>query len=481
MRLSRTIGLSLIAIMLAGGTPLLQGAPSLQSGEQRIHLPAVMSPLQGPYIVNAPYFTDSDIGATRFGEMAVFWFGQVDPTNNYTDVRVGYNNAGLVIRTGTFDRRLWYDESPSAADLTAWDAATLYLTPLSSSGSVPGASHYRFDAQFSGDGGAQYQAAYRGNGSGWAPASVGFAARPGWRGDRVNDNTDDRGWAMEFTVPFSSLGLGGRPADGTIWGIALVIHDRDSASGSSITPQVWPPDFSASAPATWGKLRFGLPGYGAPPTSTQQTITIRHRLNGVDVPDGMVGGGFTCGDGLDFWTEWGQKVYYTLEDSPGDERGDFNVQNQSDIADWPCFSKKYLTFPLDTLPSGRAVVSASLVLHQFGNSDPPQALPSLIQVMTVKGNWNEATLNWNNAPLASENVGRQWINPLPSTANFPGVPYSIDISRAVAEAYAAGTPLKLALYSSDSAYHSGKYFVSSDTGDWNATGRPTLLVTLGTP
>jgi hypothetical protein len=59
------------------------------------------------------------------------------------------------------------------------------------------------------------------------------------------------------------------------------------------------------------------------------------------------------------------------------------------------------------------------------------------------------------------------------------VPYTWDISRAVAAAYTAGGPLRLVLYSADSDYHSGKYFVSSDTQDWNETGRPTLQITLG--
>ena len=42
-----------------------------------------------------------------------------------------------------------------------------------------------------------------------------------------------------------------------------------------------------------------------------------------------------------------------------------------------------------------------------------------------------------------------------------------------------GAPVRLALYEADWAYHSGKYFYASDTGDWNAEGRPTLTVTWG--
>ena len=55
------------------------------------------------------------------------------------------------------------------------------------------------------------------------------------------------------------------------------------------------------------------------------------------------------------------------------------------------------------------------------------------------------------------------------------------MSWAVAEAYASGAPVRLALYSADSDYHSGKYFVTSETGDWNEVARPTLQVRWGDP
>ncbi|MCU0490289.1 MAG: DNRLRE domain-containing protein [Chloroflexaceae bacterium] len=435
--------------------------------------------------VNAPYLNVADITRDRFSSMAVFWFGRVERTNNYTDVRVAFNDTALVVYTATFDRRVWYDDSPARADLTAWDSVTLYLDTAGTNGTAPGSSSYRFEAQM-GPGGdfrpanTPYQAAYRGNGSGWEAANVNFSTRPGWRGERINDDTDDRGWVMTFSIPYSSLGLSGRPADGTSWALGVSVHDRDDRAGTPIPPQNWPPTWNQNRPSSWGGLVFGLPGYTAPPSANPTTITVRHRLNGADVPDGMVGGGFTCGNGLDFWTQWGEKNYSRLEDSPGEERGDFNVQNQSDIADWPCFSKNYITFPLGALPPGRVVVSAKLVLHQFGNAQPRDATPSILQVLTVAEDWNEATLNWNNAPLAVENISQATVQPVRTTAPFPGIPYEWDVSRAVAQAYGAGQPLRLALYSADSDYHSGKYFVSSDTGDWNAQGRPTLVVTLGT-
>jgi hypothetical protein len=53
------------------------------------------------------------------------------------------------------------------------------------------------------------------------------------------------------------------------------------------------------------------------------------------------------------------------------------------------------------------------------------------------------------------------------------------VSLAVAQAYAAGQPLRLVFYDTDNQYNSGKYFTSSTVADWDATGRPTLNVTLG--
>ncbi len=442
--------------------PVVVGPPRSNSGA-----PAPAGGLR----VNAPYFAVADIDQ-RFPELAIFWFGAVTPTQNYTDVRLGYNDTELYVYVAVFDRRLWYDTTPERADLSAWDAVTLYLD--TANGATASASSHRFVAQFSGAGGAQYQAAYRASGGAWVPANTAFTTRPGWRGEWMNDETDDRGWAMTFRVPFSSLGLSGRPNDGTLWRMALAVHDRDDRAGTPIPDQFWPPAADLQAPSTWGTLRFGLPGYTPPTVTSSQTITIRQGLNGAVVPDVGVGGGAVCGDGLDFWSEWG----VSTRDAG---RSDFNVQNQSDIADWPCFARYYVTFPLDQLPPGQAIVSAKLVLHQFGNSDPSQARPSLIQALTVGADWNERTTNWNNGPLATENVGAGWVEPLATFSGWPGVRREIDVTRAVAEAHTARTPLRLALYSADNAYHSGKYFSSSDTGDWNAVARPTLLVTVGAP
>jgi hypothetical protein len=74
--------------------------------------------------VNVPFFS----GEIPFPEMAVFWFGRITPTENFVDVRVGYNPQHIYIYVAVIDRLLWYDTTPSADDLTNWDAVTLYLS-----------------------------------------------------------------------------------------------------------------------------------------------------------------------------------------------------------------------------------------------------------------------------------------------------------------------------------------------------------------
>lgn len=473
----RNFGLALLALMLI---QLCAAPPALTVEHRATHLLALplismpaasdRQPADAAVNVHMPYYAVDDLDS-KFAELAIFWFGKVTPTQNYADVRIGYNDRELFVYVAVFDRRIWYDRTPQANDLAAWDALTLYLD--TATGDTLTANSYKFVAQFSGEGSAAYQAAYRGSGGAWSlqAGNVGFTTRPGWRGEALNDNRDDRGWAMTFRIPFASLGHATPPPAGAAWRMALSLHDRDDAAGSAIADQHWPPAVDLAAPQTWARLGFGIADYVAPAAGVQ-TVMVRQGLNGVTVPDAAVGGGSICGDGLDFWGEWG-------DSSREAGRGDFNIQNQSDIADWPCFSKYYVTFPLETLPRGMAVISASLILHQFGNAEPSQARPSLIQVVTVGEDWQEETLSWNNAPPARENIGSGWVAPLAAFSGWPGVPRTLVITRGVAQAYEAGTPLRLALYSADNNYHSGKYFVSSDTGDWNAVARPTLLVQLG--
>jgi hypothetical protein len=423
--------------------------------------------------VNAPYFD----GEVYFSQAAIFWLGLVMPTENYADVRVGYNDEQLRLRVTSFDRRLWYDTSPSPDNLTAWDSVTLYLKLDGNVGDVPDANTYRFDAQIVWwEPRDDYQAAYVGDGSNWIATAIPFTTTSGVRGTTPNSEEDDRGWLITYYIPFDSLGLSGPPEQGSIWGMALILHDRDDAGGTPIPDQLWPETVESYQPATWGQLAFGMPTYDPPSAVPDDVVTIRHRHDGATVMDADVGGDSVCGQlaAPDYFSTWGELNYAGKEY--------VNIQNQIDVADWPCFSKYYVTFPLDTLPADSVIISATLTLHHFGNAGDghePAPEPSYIQVLTVREDWDEATLTWNNAPLALENISAAWVDPLDSFPGWPGISREWDVSRAVAEAHTTGDPLRLALYDADWAPHSGKYFVSSDTGDLNAEGRPTLTVTWG--
>jgi hypothetical protein len=421
--------------------------------------------------VNVPYFS----GDVRFSETAILWFGRVTPTENAADVRLGYSPEHLYVRVGAFDRRLWYDDTtPSPQDLTDWDAVTLYLDLDGNTGDAPDDSSYRLDAQLVWwESRSNYQAAYQGNGSSWEQTSLSFTTTSGWRGDAPNNGTDDRGWALTYRIPFSELGSDYRPVQATVWGLAVVIHDRDDASGTPIADQMWPEGMSSAQPATWGQLAFGTPTYEPQEASPEGTITVRQGLNGATVVDADVGGSSTCGSSAwpDYFANWGGLNY--------PDKDFLNIQNLGDIGDWPCFSRAYVTFPIDAIPGNKVIISATLTMYQWGNAGEgydPGPQPSLIQVCTVAEDWDESTITWNNAPLAVENIAATWAGVFPA---WPGEPREWDVSHAVAEAYTTGTPVRLALYESDWAYHSGKYFVSSDSDEWSKERRPTLTISYG--
>ena len=450
--------------------------PESASAGSQIYLPLLFR-LSGPGSlhqiprINIPFFTDT----ISFPEAAVHWLGFVRGVDNYADIRVGYTQDELAIRLSIFDRQAWYDTTPSTSTLTQWDAVSLYLDTSALSSSSPGPDSYQFIGQLNWwEPRTDYQAAYRGGSSGWALEDIPFSTETTMRGENWNNNSKtDRGWTITYRIPFSSLNSPAPPPSGTIWRMAVSVHDRDDAAGQAISPKLWPQAIQPDLLATWGQIHFGLPSYSPPSYSNPNTFTIRNKLNGAVVSDADVGGGTVCGDGLDFWYQWGDTNY-----AGGTQ---VNIQNQSDVADWPCFSKFYVTFPLSSLPADKVVVSATLKLHQFGNSYPAEAKASLIQVLVVRKDWDENNLTWNNAPSPVENVSRSWVKPLLALPPWPGIPIEWDVSAATAQAYNRGLPLRLALYSADAAYHSGKYLSSSDVGDWNQAGRPTLTVILGDP
>jgi hypothetical protein len=421
---------------------------------------------------NVPYAV---VGSpnTPYPLRSIFWFGQVGRTSNYADVRIRYDDQILMIAVHVIDRLLWYEPSPSASELTNWDAVSIYLDLDGNTTDAPGTNAYQLISQVNAwQADENWQAGFRGTGTGWAASPIPFTAYTTWRGNGLNNNTDDKGWIVKFTIPFASLDLSEKPSAGTEWGLAVAVHDRDDASGTIIPDTNWPESMDPSKPSTWGELVFGVPGYNRPPAIASGVATIRQGLDGAFVEDAHVGGHGNCGADTNYWQDWGDTNYAGYSQ--------INIQNQWDIADWPCFSKYYVTFPLETLPRDKTIISAKLTMHLFGNAgggqwgEPPD---SYIQVLTVGEDWDEATVTWNNAPLATENITGSWVHPRDS--DLPDQMYQWDVSRAVAEAYAAGEPLRLALYSADGERHTGKYFWSSDVGDWNASARPALHVIWG--
>lgn len=436
------------------------------------------APLAPPRRVNAPYFPDNWIQDFWVSEAAIFWFGQVTQSENYTDVRVAYDSQELLVHVSVIDRRIWYDTNPSSDSLTNWDSVTLYFNLNGNAGNTPDTASYRLDAQVSAwEPRADRQAAYRGNGTGWISASIPFTTSSSYRGQGgPNKDANNRGWFVTFHIPFSSLGLSGPPPQGKTWGMAVVNHDRDYAPPAPMNPdKTWPEYMDGNQPATWGQLSFGLLTYTAPAALPGGAVTIRNGSDGIAVTDAAVGGttGNLCpGDENYIWSGWGQANFAGATD--------LNVQNQVDLGDWPCFAKYYVTFPLDSIPAGQVILSATLTLVQFGNAGQgydPGPESSYIQALTVNEDWDASTVNWNNAPLAKENITGIWVDPVPAPPPVPNVFRTWDVSPAVADAYAAGQPLRLALYSSDMPQHSGRYFWSSYHDDPNA--RPTLAVTWG--
>jgi len=471
---------------LAGGCslPRATAGGDAGAGDSGSATPSVaLLPSGTAPLIHIPYLPVESAFASRQGrfyEMAVFWFGKITEAENYVDVRLAYSDRDLFVHVAVVDRRLWYDPDASAEELTQWDGVSLFLSPGTGEGGQPDPRALDLIAQASPevDDSDDFQAAMRWEDGAWHLHRTGFATIPGWRGDAFNTEANDLGWTMSFEIPFLAIGLDHKPVEGEQWALAVALHDRDDGSAGLLPDQVWPAGMNPTQTATWGRIEFGLPAVPAPTQAPTGRLTLQDGVNGVRVADGAVGGHTGCGAGLDPWTEWGETVWNGMDQ--------FNIQNQRDIADWPCFSKFYITFPLDSIPDGAAITSAALVLHQFGGSGTDPGCPSLpnrslIQVFTVGEDWDPGLLSWNTAPLPMENVSQAWVEPHPTFTGWPGIEARFDLSRAVAQAFESGGPLRLALYSADSGCHSGKYFSASEAGDWNAAARPALEVEWAAP
>ncbi len=469
------VTVSLILLLVAGK---VQAAPvPTEGGPTKIFLPVISngsSMVDAPQVsipyVNYPPSTIND----HIGEFPVFWFGEVRNAENYVDVRVAYNSEEMFFRLHVFDRGCFFDETEPLDEPTRWDGAAILLNHSGNTGSAPSTQSYQFLVQFDptptwNPPWETIKFSFQGNGSGWAETNLPFSmtSSNSYMGDPVSNC---RGWTAVIRIPFSSMGLSTPPSQGTIWGLSVINYDRDDAEGTYLQSKVWPRTMNPNSPGSWGQLRFGLPS----PTQQQtgNVTVIRQGLNNQLVSDASVGGYAVCGNGTDFWSQWGD----TNEGFYNPELSDFNIQNQGNVADWHCFSKVYVSFPLDQVPAGKKILSATLKMHIWGAAGPYPKPGSLIHVYTISEPWNEFTLTWNNAPYIERYIDQTWVATITTDPGFPGIPVEWNVTSAVAESYNNGNSVDLVLYSSDNWRHSGKYFSSSNTGDWNAEGRPLLTV-----
>lgn len=260
---------------------------------------------------------------------------------------------------------------------------------------------------------------------------------------RGNDNDDLRGWAASSGVlPWATFGSA--PVAGDTWPLVIERVDADSGKATSVQVQD-------------STVRWGLPDYAG-----------RQTANFVDVPltgDAMLGGSTDCGapDYPDYFPTWGLRNW---GDSPY-----ATVENQWDIADWPCYNALIAKWELPTLPEGATFAGAELTAWMFGQmgygpgyaDDGTQ--DTIWQAYAVPATWDETTVNWDNAPSFTENVSWTTVYPVPDAPAWDGqpIPYSFDVAEIVRRAYARGDSLASVLFNTSAGqYHSGKYFYSRE-------------------
>jgi hypothetical protein len=444
--------------------------------------PAVTAQTSVPRRVNIPFFAEGVV----WSQSAIFWFGENQqgvPSRNYVDVRAAYTPQSLQVRVTVVDYYLWYKQSATPADdLTEYDAVALYLDTGYDRVRAPQTDDFRFligAHHWPNYDVPQYRRQARGTGAAWDSTWSGDWIDSEWMswncdpGPNSNACGIDYGWTGIFILPWETMELSGPPPEGTQWGLGVQLYDRDDQPPAGyVAPEYWPETFDPDGPATWGELHFGYANYRTPAAVPGGTTTIRAGSQEDNtVEDAWMGGGGWCSSGH----KGGSEINH------GDDQNLF-VGTETHPTHFPCFNKSFLRFSLDSVPSSKVIISATLTLHHWGNAgDPGQAQPSWVHIFTVNDPWDEMTVHWNNAPLATENIAATWIYPLIEYPGRPGVPYHWDATQAVAEAYKAGHPVGMAIYGSDSAQHSSKYLTSSETDDLNAVGRPTLTVVWGEP
>ncbi len=451
---------------------------------------AVLSRAQDPppRRVNIPHFD----GEVNWAQTAVFWFGKDEqgvPGKNYVDVRATYTNWSLQLQVTTIDYYLWYKPNASLSDdLTQYEAVAVYLDTANDGAQTPQADDYYFlVGARRGEGEENYERQARGNNGNWNTA---WSPLPDWKGGGSgmswasggpgpNDNSGDLdyGWIAYLTIPWVSIGMSGPPPEGTVLGMGLQLYDRDAEDAFGLlAPEAWPENFAADTPASWGELHLGYADY-QPSSVTPAGTTVIRAASPTDntVEDAWLGGGTDGIGGVGSDPQNGSDLNH------GDDERLF-VGSETAPTHFPFFNKSFLRFSLDAIPPGKEIISATLTLQHWGNAGQRSSLAeaSWVSLYTISDDWQEMSITWNNAPLAQENIAAAWIEPLASFPGWDNTPfYNWNATQAVSQAYAAGEAANLAIYSSDSARDTSKYLTSSETGDWNQAGRPTLTVVWG--
>ncbi|GAB4200888.1 MAG: DNRLRE domain-containing protein [Sandaracinaceae bacterium] len=466
-------------------------------------------------------------GRVDWQRVAPFWFGRVGTHDNAIDGRIVWTDEGLLVRAAVYDRQIW-DEAGPDDGLSEWDSLTLLLD-LDGEDDAKGAidaRSLRIDAQARRHG-TDRATVRRGERGVWVPVGI----EPGElsdrrdpdavlleRGYRGGERDDSRGWHVSFFVGWRALGLTGPPTEGErVLRFAMRAFDRDDASGTRRgAEQTLPLGLAADAPpSAWGRielvpaaiLSWAESGAGAGRSATAYTIgspdlpfrpgtereiSIREgAMLGdvvVTVENAAVGASERlCSDDDD----------YNFGEGPDSFGGNvgrmyFHVQQQADYADWPCFARAHIRFPLDAVPPGTIVVSARLVMHHkqptSGGDEGERSLIHVVHVgNTLRGRdvpWTEDDLAWNDAPLPIENLAGAWGDRTGVTeTGWDDLPeWRWDVTRAVRRALADGA-VSFALQSTDSEYHTGKEFVrSEDFPDWgDPTQRPRLDLVVADP
>ncbi|WKZ31563.1 MAG: PKD domain-containing protein [Candidatus Dojkabacteria bacterium] len=428
------ISLGFLVYLLSYPSLVLDSPELMKAPEQSLGLGTVSEFLttQG---LNVPFVVDKFPDDSLY-KSAVTWFGDVheDPSqaiqNNsvltrvyYYDKGAGANgddefDRGLQMFSHVIDRRLYYDTTNPYDDPQLWDSVSYYFYKSNSPGSTLNSNAYKITLGFNGN-----QTLYTTNHlkawqdanndglwepktiDGYCPDGCNIRVFSNYEGNGTNAASDNRGWRMQIDLPFNFFAndIMYKPDPGDIWRWAIEVNDKDS-SGGSVSQERWPTGANLTNPSTWAQMRFGDDNLTAddevyvPDTAgTSGTVTIINNVNGAVTEDIAVGGGSLCGaltqeenvddfrysSGAFAADGWGYRIY---DDATLPAQYEFlNIQNQNNVADWPCFSRPYFKFPTTPVPSGKVIESATLKLFQFGNAGPslygaPKTSPTIVEL-----------------------------------------------------------------------------------------------------